>query len=93
VNFVGFVPFGLVLVLLVRSRYRYTIAVAGGAGLSAVIEVLQLGIVLRYPSVTDFVLNVSGCLFGAIVAKIMLSKSAVAKCKSSSDSVCAEHGT
>lgn len=66
VNFVGFVPLGLLLGVLAYRRGAR--GVAGAIGLitlvSLALEIGQLGLPARYPSITDWILNSAGGALG-----------------------------
>ena len=64
-NFLVFVPLGLIGTRLGWSPR--TVALVG-AGTSALTELLQLFSTRRYPSVTDLILNIAGTLTGIAVA-------------------------
>jgi glycopeptide antibiotics resistance protein len=63
-NFVYYVPVGVIGLGL---RATTGSVIAGGAALSATTEVVQLFSTNRYPSVTDFMINVSGAAAGILV--------------------------
>jgi hypothetical protein len=63
-NVVLFVPFGIAAAATLRSGPR---AVAGGALFSALIEIAQLGISGRDPSLGDLLFNTLGALGGVMV--------------------------
>jgi len=64
-NLLAFVPVGL---LGVRLGWRPGTILLVAAGLSGVTEVLQLFSTTRYPSTTDFILNMAGALVGMTIA-------------------------
>lgn len=64
-NFAAFVPLGY-LAADRRMRHRLVAAVGAGTAVSATMEVGQLFLPLRSPSITDFFLNVAGALAGGL---------------------------
>lgn len=71
-NLAGYMPFGFLLALSSlrsgRSRWAVTLAVAGSALLSLVMETLQSYLPSRIPSNVDLVLNIAGAWLGACIA-------------------------
>ena len=67
-NLLGFMPFGALLMLLYGRRLTVPQVIACGALLSLSIELLQVGIPSRHPSLMDFILNTVGTGLGAHVA-------------------------
>lgn len=70
-NLLAYIPFGLLLVLLLDGKSivaRLALTVAAGAALSFTIEVLQLGIRIRYTSPGDFLANTLSTAAGAVTA-------------------------
>ena len=72
-NLVGYVPMGwlLALALLDGSRSRWwalVLAIAGSAGLSYSMEVMQQFVPRRVPSAIDLTLNSAGAALGALLA-------------------------
>jgi|GEM_PF-4785899 len=76
VNFYGnillFIPFGVLLVLLSRNCQKIHISFFSGAGLSLVIEVLQL-FVSRGTDIDDVILNTAGTLCGYFIGRYILT--------------------
>jgi len=64
-NLLAFVPLGM---LGVRLGWRPGKILLVGAGLSGITEVMQLFSTTRYPSTTDFILNMAGALVGMTIA-------------------------
>lgn len=64
-NVVGFLPFGAVIVLLRPGRRVVLRAAGASAVMSATMEVGQLALVARDPSVLDLALNTAGGVIGA----------------------------
>jgi glycopeptide antibiotics resistance protein len=60
-NLLAFVPLGM---LGVRLGWRPGKILLVGAGLSGITEVMQLFSTTRYPSTTDFILNMAGAWSG-----------------------------
>lgn len=65
-NLLGFVPLGVLLILL---GWSIPSALVLSAGLSIGIELVQLGLANRYASTTDVLLNVTGALLGALILR------------------------
>lgn len=70
-NLLAFVPLGI---LGVRLGWRPGTILLVAAGLSGVTEVLQLFSATRYPSTTDFILNMAGALVGMTIANHSLAQ-------------------
>jgi glycopeptide antibiotics resistance protein len=72
-NIAMFVPIGLLLVWLWTSPLiaRIIMATIAGAGLSLIIELIQLTL-SRVADIDDVILNGSGALLGAVVAAVMV---------------------
>lgn len=64
-NLLGFMPFGALLMLLYGRRLSIPKVIAYGALLSLSIELLQVGIPRRHPSLMDLILNTVGTGLGA----------------------------
>jgi hypothetical protein len=64
-NLLGFMPFGALLMLLYGRRLSIPQVIAYGALLSLSIELLQVGIPRRHPSLMDLILNTVGTGLGA----------------------------
>lgn len=64
VNFLGFIPFGLIFVLLFQPRLSAPLIIIIGMGLSASIETVQLFLPWRHPSLHDWILNSIGTALG-----------------------------
>lgn len=76
-NFAFFVPFGVLLYVLLRnsrrgSRRRNTVArvVLAGALFSLAIEICQYVFALGYSDIDDLIFNTLGALTGAVIAKL-----------------------
>lgn len=67
-NLLCFIPIGLTVVLLSRSRRPVLRATLFCIVISLAAEIAQVFIVNRYPSAVDFLLNTSGGLVGACLA-------------------------
>ena len=65
-NFLGFLPFGI---LLVFAGWSVRTIVLTAACLSVLLELSQLALVGRYTSTTDVLLNALGALAGALIAR------------------------
>ena len=68
-NIVVFVPLGTMLALALRDRpmrRRLLLATLGGAGLSLVIELIQMAIPTRVSALDDWLLNTGGAFLGAV---------------------------
>lgn len=74
VNIVGYVPFGVLLVLSLYPRVKGVWAVllagVGGILVSGTMEAVQNFLPSRVPSNLDFVTNSSGCLAGAVLGAL-----------------------
>lgn len=74
-NAVGYMPIGFLLALSAlrtgRGRHAVKYATLAGAGLSLLMESLQVYLPARVPSNVDFALNVFGTLMGASAAELM----------------------
>jgi hypothetical protein len=70
-NLLGYIPLGLIVGLMLRRRGAGWPALAlaglGIAMLSALMELLQVGLPLRTPSVTDWILNGAGGAIGLVL--------------------------
>ncbi|MEH6436805.1 VanZ family protein [Massilia sp. DD77] len=83
VNIVGYIPFGILLVLSLYPRIRgvWAVLVAALAGVlvSGAMEAVQSYLPSRVPSNLDFLTNAGGCLIGAILgalwAPVLLDRS------------------
>jgi glycopeptide antibiotics resistance protein len=76
-NIAVFIPLGAAAALaLARNprEARLLVATAVGAGLSAVIELLQLAIPSRVSGFDDWLLNTAGAFIGAVIASILINK-------------------
>lgn len=74
INFVLFLPFGVLFFLAFGARRPIAAAAAGtftGMGISLAIEVLQVWLPGRFPSVTDLMMNTGGALAGASTAFVL----------------------
>lgn len=73
-NIVVFVPLGAAAVLALANKQRWMrllAATAGGAGLSAAIELMQLSMPSRFADFDDWLLNTAETLIGAAIAMII----------------------
>ncbi|WP_020654408.1 VanZ family protein [Massilia niastensis] len=74
VNIVGYIPFGVLLVLSLYPRLRgaWAVLLAGLGGLlvSGTMEAVQNFLPSRVPSNLDFITNSSGCLAGAVLGAL-----------------------
>lgn len=74
VNIVGYIPFGMLLVLAMYPRVRgvWAVLLATLAGLltTGTMEAVQTYLPSRVPSNLDFVTNAGGCLLGAILGAL-----------------------
>ena|ERR687891_2676376 len=70
-NFLAFVPVGLLGALLGWGRWKIVLV---GAGLSGVTEVIQLFSRTRYPQTTDFILNTAGAIAGMTIATYSMKR-------------------
>ncbi|TQJ30607.1 VanZ like protein [Microbacterium sp. SLBN-146] len=68
-NIAMFVPLGFLLTLLFRHHW-YGVAIA--LALSALVEIAQIVIPSRQPSVRDIVANVLGAAIGAVLAWLLV---------------------
>ena len=83
VNIIGYIPFGVLLVLSLYPRIRgvwaVLLAAIGGALVSGTMEAVQNYLPSRVPSNLDFITNSGGCLVGAVLgalwAPILLDRS------------------
>ncbi len=74
-NIVVFVPLGAAVALANRPRRMQLLsATAVGAGLSAVIELLQRTLPSRYPDLDDWALNTVGTFIGALIASLLINR-------------------
>ncbi len=84
-NVAGFLPFGLLLTLLVRkerlisTRSLIVLVTLAGLGLSMGIELIQVALPARHSSLTDVVFNATGALLGVLCALLWLHRSGQAK--------------
>ncbi|WP_373510828.1 VanZ family protein [Thiocapsa sp.] len=69
VNFFGFIPFGVLLMLFFGRRLSIVHIMLFGAALSLSIETMQI-LLPRHPSVTDLVLNTLGAGVGVALARV-----------------------
>jgi VanZ family protein len=71
VNIVGYMPFGILIVLALHPRVRglWAVAIAAVVGLlvSGTMEVVQNYLPSRVPSSLDLLTNAGGCLAGAVL--------------------------
>ena len=71
VNIVGYMPFGILIVLALHPRVRglWAVAIAAVVGLlvSGTMEVVQNYLPSRVPSSLDLLTNAGGCLAGAVI--------------------------
>lgn len=67
-NFLGFIPFGILITTLTRPRRVYTTATISALLLSLSIEMTQMWLPWRVPSSHDLALNTLGGFVGAWVA-------------------------
>jgi len=73
-NVVVFVPLGLAMSLALRDHpptRRLLLAVAAGAGLSMIIELVQIALPSRSSAISDFVLNTVGTAIGTLVPALI----------------------
>ena len=74
VNIIGYIPFGVLLVLSLYPRIRgvwaVLLAAIGGALVSGTMEAVQNYLPSRVPSNLDFITNSGGCLVGAILGAL-----------------------
>ncbi len=76
-NIAAFVPFGILLPLIVRTRWSAAVVVIGALWLSAAIELGQLaisywiGAAYRSTDVDDVILNVVGAALGYLVFVVL----------------------
>jgi len=70
-NILLFIPFGAFLVLISNKCHKLYITLAAGAGLSLLIELLQL-FTIRKTDIDDVILNTTGTLFGYFLGKTLL---------------------
>ena len=74
VNVVGYIPFGLLLVLSLYPRIRgvWAVLLAALVGIltTGTMEAVQNFLPTRVPSNLDFVTNASGCLIGAVLGAL-----------------------
>lgn len=75
VNFFGFIPFGVLLMLFFGRRLSIVHIMLLGAALSLSIETLQI-LLPRHPSVTDLVLNTIGAGVGAALVRVAIRSGA-----------------
>ena len=84
-NVASFLPFGLLLALLVRkeplipTRSLVVLVTLAGFGLSMGIELIQVALPARHSSLTDVVFNAAGALLGVLCALLWLQRSCQAK--------------
>lgn len=71
-NLCLFVPLGLLVAGALPSRFWW-LAVPVGLLLSGFIEIAQMGIAGRTPSVGDIVFNTAGALVGATISRLVLA--------------------
>ena len=77
VNVAGFVPFALCMLMVltgnrhVFSRQAAFLTVLSGATLSLIIEVSQLGLPARTPSLLDLLCNTAGAALGILAIRII----------------------
>jgi glycopeptide antibiotics resistance protein len=70
-NVLVFAPLGAALAMAQRDRpvwRRLLLATLGGAGLSLVIELIQMATPTRVAALDDWLLNTAGAFLGALVA-------------------------
>ena len=76
-NLAAFVPFGILLPLIVRTRWSAAVVLVGALWLSAAIELGQLaisywiGFAYRSTDVDDVILNVLGAALGYLVFQLL----------------------
>lgn len=70
-NILLFVPFGLLMVLCSNKCQKFYITLFAGAGLSLLIEALQI-FGIRTADIDDVILNTAGTLGGYILGRILL---------------------
>lgn len=76
-NIAAFVPFGILLPLIVRTRWSAAVVLVGALWLSAAIELGQLaisywiGFAYRSTDVDDVILNVLGAALGYLVFQLL----------------------
>lgn len=66
-NILIFIPFGIMVPLLLRSRYKYPLAILLGFLLSVFFESFQLYTGCGQFDVDDIILNTSGALTGVVI--------------------------
>lgn len=76
VNSIGFIPLSILVVLLFPGRRRVLTATLACLGVSLSIELTQIFLPWRVPSLQDLLLNISGGLIGALLAEFWLRFSA-----------------
>jgi len=79
VNFLGFLPFGALVVLISRGRLGVLKIMMYGGLLSLSIESLQILIPVRNPSLSDLLLNTSGAGVGAYLMQRAAANRALEK--------------
>lgn len=76
-NIAAFVPFGILLPLVIRTRWSAAVVLVGALWLSAAIELGQLaisywiGAAYRSTDVDDIILNVLGAAVGYVVFQVL----------------------
>lgn len=76
VNSIGFIPLSVLFVLLFRGRRRVIMATLACLGVSLSIELTQIFLPWRVPSLQDLLLNSTGGLVGALLADFWIRLSA-----------------
>lgn len=72
INTVGFLPLGVLLVALFRERMRVVAATLACFAVSLSIELTQILLPWRVPSLQDLLLNTAGGLIGALLTDLWL---------------------
>lgn len=73
-NLLGFMPFGALLILLYGRHLSVTRIAGYGALLSLSIELLQIALPMRHPSLTDLLVNTLGAGLGAYLMRRVLAR-------------------
>ena len=77
INIIGFVPFALCVMVVLAGNRRFSIGraaflgVLASAVLSLIIEISQLFLPIRTPSLLDFLCNTAGAMLGVLVFKMI----------------------
>lgn len=72
INTLGFLPLGMLLVVMFRGRLRVVVATVACLAVSLSIELTQIFLPWRVPSLQDLLLNTAGGLAGAVLADLWL---------------------